>query len=194
MEQSPYWEAYSSSATQEIPWLLCNSKLQYIHVVKVFGFGAVWIRRPMLTFRRNMMSLSSRAEVIGQFWRWRQHVSPKRQHWPVNPHSTRTQDFYNMMIIAVRTSNNIFQYTVQKSLPLVPTVHNYTLFNKNYKLCFHAALLHTPCGKEWYFILFRSAYFDKQHPNRSNLFCLHFWSVIFSLILGCNGIFNVISY
>jgi hypothetical protein len=26
-------------------------------------------------------------------WRWRQHVSTKRQHWPTNPHGTKTQDF-----------------------------------------------------------------------------------------------------
>jgi hypothetical protein len=28
-------------------------------------------------------------------WRWRQHVSPKRRHPPVNPHGAKTQDFHN---------------------------------------------------------------------------------------------------
>jgi hypothetical protein len=38
-------------------------------------------------------------------WRWRQNVSLKHWHWAANSHCAKTQDFYNMIITAVRTSN-----------------------------------------------------------------------------------------
>jgi hypothetical protein len=46
--------------------------------------------------------------------RWRQHVSPKR-YQPKNPHSAETKDFFNMIIIAIITSNLTVKH-IQKML------------------------------------------------------------------------------
>jgi hypothetical protein len=89
---------YRSSACG---WIICDLFLEptvfNVVVVAVLGFGAVWIYRPMLTFRRNMMSPSAGVEDGGS-------MSPKRQHRHTKPHGPKTQDS-NMLIITVRTSN-----------------------------------------------------------------------------------------
>jgi hypothetical protein len=43
-------------------------------------------------------------------WRWRQCFS-ETSAWPTNPHVAKTQDFNNMVIIAVRTLNLIQEYS-----------------------------------------------------------------------------------
>jgi hypothetical protein len=48
----------------------------------VLGFGAVYTRRELQTFRRNSLCL--------QPWRWKQYISPKRWHLHTSLNSART--------------------------------------------------------------------------------------------------------
>jgi hypothetical protein len=72
---------------------LLNITKNFSFVVEVLGFGAVCICRSMPTFRRNMLSPSSGAEVTG-----RCVVLP--------PSRGSIEDFYTIIIV-VRTSNII---------------------------------------------------------------------------------------
>jgi hypothetical protein len=58
-----------ASQSQDNGGRTCRYKVDlfnYLVVVEVLGFGAVCIRRSVPTFRRNILSQSSEAEVIRQ--------------------------------------------------------------------------------------------------------------------------------
>jgi hypothetical protein len=97
--------ANSIAFSDRMVMLKARRKISYL-VDEVLGFSAMYYCRSM-PFRGNYC-------LHLQPWRWRQHVFVKGWHRPTKWHSAKTQDFINMMIIAVRTSNVV---------PLAQSIH-----------------------------------------------------------------------
>jgi hypothetical protein len=114
------WHDNTTSAIKQLHttvfYVLCDRKWHSVCCCRNLGFwhrvdlqvdADVWEKHAVSIFRGWSDKARKQRAYIGP-----EHVSSKRRHRPTNLHGVKTQDFYNMIIIAVRTSNLIYRRSI----------------------------------------------------------------------------------